>query len=87
MANKNYVTRRNKEGAIISVSALDKDIQDIKERISEWKGDDSYELVEDPKTIEILNHMHRFDDDEDMQKRVAKLERVIEEIRNTVDGV
>lgn len=67
MKQKNYViTKEIETKKIVSIHKYDNEkisIQKIKDKISEAKETDStnhYILIENPETIEILNHVFRF---------------------------
>ena len=85
---KNYTVQTDKDGNITSFSFVDNNnqpVEKIKLLIIGWnkaKKDTTYELIEDEKTIKILDYLHRFEDNEDMENKLRRYENLFEDMQN-----
>jgi len=81
---KHYVIMRNDQNEIERISRYSKEkvtAESIQCKIDEWTSVVKPELVTDPKTIEVLNHIFKSYDDIDLQAKCENLESALDDIR------
>ncbi len=88
----NYVIKIDKDSKIIEFYKYKNEkfsIELIKKKIDTWNNTigniDRFELIEDAKTIEVLDFIHRFEDDKDMETKVGDYESAISQISDIVN--
>jgi len=88
---KYYVIMKDVENKITSLQRYDASkvkVEDIKEKILNWKQNNiTPELITDETTIKVLDFVHRFDEDYDLQKKHDKLEQAIYDINQILESI
>lgn len=81
-----YFIQRKLDGKIIKITGYNKPIEELKSKAEEWNNsgkDTTWEIIDDGKTIEIVEYFMPFMDvetNDDLKKRISRLESVIEDV-------
>jgi hypothetical protein len=88
---------RDKDNKIRSVDKYHKEkrsVEEIKEKITEWKEEPKPELIEDQKMIEVLDSLYRHENEPDIKKELEArkkelldLQIAITTIKDEIDGL
>jgi len=87
---KYYIIMKNPDNTMLSINKYDTEkhpMDETKKAIKEWDKDTIPELIEDERTIKILDFIHRFDDDIDLQKKYDSLQKKHDNLNNAVSEI